>query len=250
MPRTIEYLLRFDAPFIIGSGVAIPGFFDQVSVLSDDLPYIPASSIRGRVRASVLYHCAQNVSDWDRYQLCSGQAGTGETFCLPDERKGDYGLCPLCRLFGSPGGEVRRSYEFSAARVPAGLESLLRELQKTAPEGGLLLRRARNRRDYMLRKAREDAFFTLGVIDPVVELEGTVMEHPAHLRYNQETQDFDYGLLLLGMRLITELGGGRNRGYGRCQFLPKGETAPWDGPIRTQVEAWKNAKNRTDKGGP
>lgn len=249
MPRTIEYLLRFDSPFLIGSGVAIPGLFDQVSLLSDDLPYVPASSLRGRLRASVRSHCIQNASGWERYRLCPGQAGIGEVFCVPDQTKGDYGICALCRLFGSPGGEVRRGYEFSAARVREDLADLLRELQKAAPEGGLYLRHARNRRDYLLRKAREDAFFALGVIDPAIELEGTVVEHLMHLRYDQVTQEFDRGLLLLGLRLITELGGGRNRGYGRCRFLPKEDASLWDQPIRTHVKEWREARSSVSQGG-
>lgn len=252
MLKRIMYQLRFDSPFIIGSGVAVPGHFDHMSLLSDNLPYIPASSIRGRIRASVLYHCARNESDWARYCVCSGQTGRGEVFCVPDDNPGtlgDYGTCSLCRLFGSPGGEVRRGYDFSAARVPEVMGDFLKELQKTAPEGGLLLRRTRNRRDYRLRRAQEDTFFVLGVVDPVMALEGMVVEQPHHLRYDNATQEFDHGLLLLGLRMTTELGGGRNRGYGRCRFFPQGDPSLWDQPMRTHVEDWKTAKQQSRQKG-
>lgn len=247
--RTVAYRLRFESPFLIASGVAAPGRFDAVSLLSDRVPYVPPSSIRGRVKAAMLQHCVENQGNWLKYRICEGQQGQAQAhrpYCQPDVVEGDYGICPLCRIFGIPGGEISKGFDFTGARIPLPVASLLQKLYETEGADAAYFRHSRNRRDYRLRRAREDGFFSLGLADPLLDLEGSVQELPLHRRYDLVTEEFDYALLLLALRIVTEIGGGRNRGYGRCRFLPKDADDAWRGTIEAHLGQWKLAKAQKD----
>jgi hypothetical protein len=143
-----------------------------------------------------------------------------------------------------PGGEIGRGFDFTGARFPPSMIGFLQKLYETAGADVIYFRHSRNRWDYRLRRAREDAFFSLGLADPLLDLEGSIQELPLHRRYDSVTQEFDYALLLLSLRLVTEIGGGRNRGYGRCRFLPKDAEDAWHATIRSHLEEWKQAKDK------
>lgn len=239
----IKYKINFESPFIIASGVSGAEGFDQVSVLTRNLPFIPPSSIRGRVKQAIREHCMENPA-WERYELCKGQLlGEEGAYCIPDFSKEDYGICVLCRIFGIPGGEVQKGFDFSGAYLTEAMAELLEELYKERPLAASYIRHRRSRRDYLLRRAMEDALFSLGLAKPFT-LEASVLETPSHLRYDDQTRNFDYALLLLGLRLVTEIGGGRNRGYGRCRFEID-EPKDWKTLIREHINQWRCAR-----GGP
>ncbi|GFP30901.1 hypothetical protein HKBW3S44_01245 [Candidatus Hakubella thermalkaliphila] len=243
----INYRIHLESPFIIASGVSGVGGFDQVSALSRNMPFIPPSSIRGRVKQAIREHCKEN-SSWEKYGLCKGQVcGEEGAYCVPDYSEGDYGICVLCRIFGIPGGEVQKGFAFSGAYFPEAVAELLEKIYQERPGEAPYIRHGRSRRDYLLRRAREDALFTLGLAKPLVDLEGFIIETPAHLRYDEQTQNFDHGILLLGLRLVTEIGGGRNRGYGRCRFYPA-EARAWNRLIQEHINQWKYAREERYEG--
>ncbi|MCD6101025.1 MAG: hypothetical protein J7K33_10645 [Candidatus Marinimicrobia bacterium] len=236
----IKYRITFESPFIIASGVSGIAGFDQVSVLSRNLPFIPPSSIRGRVKQAIREHCMEN-STWRKYELCKGQLlGEEGTYCIPEPSKGDFGICVLCRIFGIPGGEVQKGFDFSGAYLTEAMSELLEKVYEGRPLGAPYIRHRRSRRDYLLRRAMEDALFSLGLAKPF-PFGASVFETSFHLRYDDETRNFDYAVLLLGLRLVTEIGGGRNRGYGRCRFEID-EPKDWKVLIQEHINQWKYAR--------
>jgi CRISPR/Cas system CSM-associated protein Csm3 (group 7 of RAMP superfamily) len=236
----IKYKINFESPFIIASGVSGVGGFDQVSILSRNLPFIPPSSIRGRVKQAIREHCMEN-SAWGKYKLCKGQLfGEEGAYCIPEPSKGDHGVCVLCRIFGIPGGEVRKGFDFSGVYLTEAMSELLEKVYEGRPSDALYIRHRRSRRDYLLRRAMEDALFSLGLAKPF-PFEASVFETPFHLRYDDETRNFDHAVLLLGLRLVTEIGGGRNRGYGRCRFEID-EPKNWKALILEHINQWKCAR--------
>lgn len=235
----ITYKLTFESPFIIGASVSDPGVFDQVSLLSDGLPYIPASSIRGRVKDAIRQHCTENSNSWKEYALCVPQATGEEDAAKGKKYCGSDSICPLCRIFGNPGGEVTKGFEFSGVYIPEREAELLKKFYEGSSADSMYHRRSRNKRDYLLRRSQEDALFSLGMADPPTCLEGKIVEKPLHARYDLKIREFDHAIIILGLRLVTELGGGRNRGAGRCEFSPSGD---WKGIISTHINNWKQAK--------
>lgn len=243
MLKTISYSIIFESPLLIGSTASLPGTYDRLAALDDQgLPYVPASSVRGRVKDAIRTFLRDNCATWSQFTVCPGQdrpvtrTGDGELpHCTEDAGQT---LCPLCRIFGAPGG-LKRGFEFSGAHYPAGVVVSL-EMAFGRNPGDLaaasVARRARNKRDEELRRAREDHLFVDGVAEIMASLEGTVRETPAHLAYDEEIRTLDYQLLLLGLRLTTELGATRNRGYGRCELLPAGD---WVQEVEKLLRAWQ-----------
>jgi CRISPR/Cas system CSM-associated protein Csm3 (group 7 of RAMP superfamily) len=237
MLRTIRYALTFQSPLLISSNAAQPGLYDRIATLDNDgFPCVPGSSVRGRVKDAIRGHLEDNQSGWSEFRICEGQGAAPEegAYCDPDGH-----LCPLCRIFGAPGGKVRRGFDFSGAYYsPADVGTLQKAFKGHDLSDASLSRRARNQRDDALRRAREDYLFTDGVAEIFADLEGVVREMPAHLRFEQDTQTFDYRLLLLGLRLTSEMGASRNRGYGRCEFR-SADTNDWNAEIKALCRQWK-----------
>jgi CRISPR/Cas system CSM-associated protein Csm3 (group 7 of RAMP superfamily) len=237
--KIIRYTLVFESPLLISSMLTLPGIYDRITTLDRDtgLPYVPASSIRGRVKDAVRSFLVDNQNDWDQFRLCQGQeipvGVSGDlAYCREDEP------CPLCRSFGAPGG-LKRGFEFSGAYYPDDAVELIKAaFGEEDLSAASLARRTRNQRDDKLRRAREDHLFVDGAAEMLTSLEGTVRETPAHLRFDDAIRTFDYRLLLLGLRLTAELGASRSRGYGRCEFCPVDDTN-WSEEIEALTVAWK-----------
>ena len=68
----------------------------------------------------------------------------------------------------------------------------------------------------------DDHLFTEGAALFLADLAGTVSESPLHEALKPEVRDLDRRLVLLGLRLTTQLGAGENHGYGFCSFQSDG----------------------------
>ena len=244
MLKHIDYMLQIDAPLLIGSHATLPGF-DRVATLDiNELPYIPASSIRGRVKGAIRRFLLDNADSWEEFQICNGQAGvSGGDYCIDSGLpKNPDRLCPICRIFGSPGGQNRRGFEFSGAYYGDNDEIAVTTAFDEEMERFSLIKRTRNRRDRKLRRAKKDALFFFGPAEFYADLEGRVIETNAHLRFDDVLRTWDYQLVLLGLRLTTELGSSRNRGFGRCTFCFPIHIQ-WESEIWTFCDQWKNEEN-------
>jgi len=236
--RTIKFRIEFSAPFLIASAVTDPGNYDMVPVLTGNLPYVPAGSFQGIVKDAIRSHCSENASSWDGYALCKGQLkGGNEAFCKPDTGSNP---CPLCRIFGMPGGEVEAGYYFSGVYVESDYADQFKKIAGL-PWDAFLVKRVRNSIDSELRRAAERKLFSSGLANVPVPLTGTISEEPAYRQYDSKIADFDYLLILLGLRLITEIGRSQSRGYGECRIIPEEDT-DWKRKIEDHISAWKLAK--------
>lgn len=236
MLKTIRYSLMFESPLLISSAAAPPGVYDRITTLDNGLPYVPASSVRGRVKDAIRGFLLDNKNDWDRFNLCDGQAvpvgsDVNVPYCQAEP-------CVLCRIFGAPGGP-KRGFEFSGAYyTKSAVEHMKTAFGEDNLSAASLARRARNKRDDHLRRVLKDHLFVDGVAEMMAKLEGVVRETPAHLHFDGVTQTFDHRLLLLGLRMTTELGTSRNRGYGRCEFHPLDST-DWMQEIEVLIAEWE-----------
>ncbi len=206
----IRYRLEFESHFVISSAVSQRGMFDITTVTDpDDLPYIPPSTIKGRIRASLQEFCSSNII---KYPLCSQHS-------LKNSTLKPSSVCPLCRIFGAPGGELIRGFFFSGAYIPEKDREVFKRMFEDTDEV-FLYKRTRNQIDRQLRRAREDALFSVGAATKVNTFEGEVVEEITHYSIDGSLRESDLALILTGMRLITEMGLSKNRGFGRCRFTP------------------------------
>ncbi len=245
MLRTIKYTVYFDSPLMIGSMTTSPGVYDRMTTMDDGLPYVPASSMRGRVKDAIRTFLQDNMEGWKEFELCIGQQATiGHQedeklfFCTKNPP------CALCRIFGAPGGINRRGFDFSGAYYSADATRQIKDTFGDNMTGYPMLdRRPRNRVDAELRRVKKDHFFMDGVAALMSELHGIIKENQNHFRLyenNESIRKFDYRLLLLGMRLVGELGASRNRGYGKCEIKPDKELN-WHNEIEIFINSWMEA---------
>ncbi len=248
MLKTIRYTLAFESQLLIGTTASLPGIYDRITTLDDNgLPYVPASSIRGRVKDAIRTFLRTNAASWQQFLVCAGQ----DPPVTKDDNENDFSYCiettkkppcPLCRIFGAPGG-LKQGFSFSGVYYPENTTALLKETFGSEPSdltNASLVRRVRNKHDEKLRRAREDHLFADGVAELMASLEGTIRETPVHLSYNDDIKAFNYRLLFLGMRLTTELGATRNRGYGNCILHPT--NGDWIDEIEELINEWQKTK--------
>ena len=56
----------------------------------------------------------------------------------------------------------------------------------------------------------------MGASAGVFYFEGDIMEEPWHQKTQHSEQDIAY--LIIALRMVTEMGISKNRGFGRCRF--------------------------------
>lgn len=232
---TMTYTLTLDEPLMINGEVSMPGIYDRVTVLDHGLPYVPATTLSHTIKATLRAFLAENQESWEAFRICRGQNADsttpgGEAFC---PQTGPH--CPLCRIFGSPGG-LRRGFEFTGAyHSKDDVDAMTLAFGEDGLTDASLVRRARNQYDAALRRGREDHLFFDGAADLLADLRGEVWEEGGHRARSEPSRRFDYRLVLLGLRLTQELGGSRNRGYGACDFRLDGA---WAGEIQALCDEW------------
>lgn len=230
---TIVYELDVSAPLLVGDGVGAGGPFDRLTVMENDLPYIPASSIRGCIKATIARLISDDRGRWDRLRTLHTEK---YPFCSATSEW----PCPLCRIFGAPGG-IQRGFTFSGAYYSRDARDYVEQVFRSSQAMNVHIeRRVRNKIDTRLRRAREDHLFVDGAAVYMSNLCGAIYESPLHAAYPKEIITLDVSLLLLGLRLTTRLGASRNRGYGRINFILK-EPSNWHDQIRSFTDEWQNA---------
>ncbi|MBF0528730.1 MAG: hypothetical protein HQK55_05560 [Deltaproteobacteria bacterium] len=228
---TISYALDVKAPLMVSDGASAGGPFDRLTVLENDLPYVPASSIRGCVKATLKKLISDALGRWPKLWTCHNGDSACSSQASIDQR------CPLCRIFGAP-GSIQRGFTFSGAYYSN--EARLHIEQAFPGRQAItvnIVRRVRNKYDVHLRRAREDHLFVDGVAAFMSSLSGTIQESPVHASYPADIRDFDLSFLLLGLRLTTRLGAGRNRGYGYANFVLS-QPMDWQNKIKFFTDSW------------
>jgi len=231
MPGTsLRYRLDIKSYLMIGSSVSDPGRYDRIASLDDGLAAARASSVIGRVKQSMREFLVDNPV-CPAFEICERQrkndpAAPGCT----EESSG----CPMCRIFGGPGG-IRRGYRILGAYYDDQTASWLR----ANLAGATLQRRSRNRIHDEKRRAMEDHLFTNGVALTFDYLWGRISEAPHHAIRSAEERAFDLGLLVVAFRQTVTLGASGSRGGGECEFDFPDEKDQLEELLKPVFDAWR-----------
>jgi len=201
--------LKLLSGFHIGTGYGLSGTVDSRIVRGhDDLPYIPGSSLKGRLR----HHLQEMVEALDLI------------LCTPSSPCQNSRVCPVCNLFGStirPG-----SLFFSDLHLAGEVASLAQwQRQKSEERLGLLFE-SQNRTQVMVSRRRgvalEKHLFTMEVGGPELAFSGSISGwlEPMDREMFVEGQNMpsDLAFLVGSLGMVTHIGGCKSRGLGRCQI--------------------------------
>ncbi|MEE8389974.1 MAG: RAMP superfamily CRISPR-associated protein [Anaerolineae bacterium] len=195
MPMRMALTITFETPVNIG-GYGAPTFVDRPFRRdSDGWPFIPASSLKGRLR----HECERLARALD-HPVCNGP--NPREMC----RGGEQDVCPVCKIWGSPWitGSVYPA-DLILERPP--------ELGDTAPPPAVRYNVSISRR----RRVAEDAhLFTTELFLPGIPLTfSSVWEARLCLQ--------ELALVEAGLGAITALGRAKTGGLGWCTIRAQTE---------------------------
>jgi CRISPR/Cas system CSM-associated protein Csm3 (group 7 of RAMP superfamily) len=216
----IEVTLTFETPVNIGSGAQVSTFADRAMIKDyGGWPYIPASTLKGRLRHAI-------------EQLL---VGVGQCVCrspLPDAMcKTDP--CPVCQLMGSPWVEGTLFFENLPLTGPQAIIEARQSTShpRTETRTGVSLARRR-------KVAAEGLLYTTELFRPGVELvfSGTI---------RGQMIPGQAALVVAGLKSIPALGGGKTGGLGWCRIETTVRRRGEDGwetldeaTLREELAAW------------
>jgi CRISPR/Cas system CSM-associated protein Csm3 (group 7 of RAMP superfamily) len=203
--------VRFETPVNIG-GYGAPTFVDRPFRRDGDgWPFIPASSLKGRLR-----HECERLARGLGYEVCGGPAPA-------QMHRGTE--CAICAIFGSPWVPGRIYPADLTLQAPAELKRA-RERQENAPLAQIRYNVSLSRRR---RVAEEARLFTTEVLLPGVPLSfGGTWEAELTLK--------ELALVEAGLGAITALGCGKTGGLGWCHITV--QSGVWEnGEIRPVADA-------------
>lgn len=195
MQIQLEVNVTFEGGFNITAG-STEGSLSRRPLLLDwrRLPYIPASSFKGRLR----HTCKQIAEALEKNTTCN--APQADAMCPNGLHKGTF--CPVCRLFGSPSQPSSLSFTDLALTQPAFLANNPRPVPTSLRYGVGLSRR---------RRAAEDNL----LFDTEVFLPGGPITFTGHIVGDIEENDL--ALLLVGLENLKTLGNNKTAGLGWCK---------------------------------
>jgi CRISPR/Cas system CSM-associated protein Csm3 (group 7 of RAMP superfamily) len=221
----IKVTAVFTSPFTVGTGALADSLADKPTI-KDGLnrPFIPASSVKGRLRHTCekLIRALQN----DEHAACP--APNPQFTCpLDPARLGDY--CPVCLIFGSP----RRP----SPLVFADLRQAESDVDiPTVVRTGVSIGRRR-------RVAEPQRLFRLETVAPLPQIE-YMGEISGHLT-GANSQAL-VALLVGGLTMMNTIGGSHARGLGRCRLeaITTVDGQPVDGDwLRKGLDIWQGSKS-------
>lgn len=212
----LDYTIRFDQPWRIGSGEAAGPFLDE-RVRRDGfgLPFLPGTTLQGLVVDAVRRLC--RLLD---VTTCAGtlerEPGGGLLRDLCGVNRQDR--CPVCALAGSPHREGLARFGAAEALLSAGgrpvedPEDRRRVAGEAGAVSGLLARsHPHTAIDPRTGRAADEKLFSLEEASDELRLIGRIELGPGLTRR-------DLSLLVGALRFIREAGGGRRRGLGGCRI--------------------------------
>ncbi|MEW6399735.1 MAG: RAMP superfamily CRISPR-associated protein [Bacillota bacterium] len=196
--------VALESSLYVGSGFGY-GLVDAAAVCdARGHPYIPGSSIKGRVR-----------------QACEGVARThGLYVCEPPYPgrmcgNGESRRCIVCRVFGNPGGsegELERLHWDNAYLLSSWSEAA-GDMRLTCARTQVGISRTRG-------VAREGLLFSqqfaTRLLSFATAITGSLWLTPVA---GEKGVYYELMLLLAGLHLVDSLGGRRSGGAGRCRLL-------------------------------
>ena len=201
----------FKTPFYIGSGLSDNKRVDNLVVKEDGFPYIPGSSLKGRIRYQFNKIAnsisANNIntlhSDSRSYLSCKNQNSICKTEHI-------WESCLHCRIFGSE--FFSGSLYFSPARLESGVRNKVEEFggiqnyQKHFYEI-----RTGNKINRKLQTTEDSSLFNYEMANGQYPFRADISGQ-AHL--NEEELTF----FIKCIELLDYLGGNKSRGLGKCKI--------------------------------
>ena len=197
---TIEYLLKVESEYHIGTGLEHPGVVDRTLVFRPDKTLvIPAEHFRGLVRdtcTQIIYLLNQD-KDCCKASLKKGPRQNDKllTTCGLNFKDEDN-PCILCRLFGTT--FIPGRYQF---------------FDNTTCEKHTR-KSTHNRVEPAIGRTPEETYFSIEV-GKEANFKGKIVRNG--IQNNSQLFDDEIGLLLTGLRLIERVGSRSRRGWGRCR---------------------------------
>lgn len=184
-----------------------------VAVDEHGVPYLPASSVRGRVRAHL-----ERLLRARGLPVCAPPRP--ERMCPHARLEGtEDGYCLACRLFGSPWRDaavVCDDFRPEPVAVAGTAEDGMWERTMVVRTSVGIGRK--------LGTVREERLFFTEALPRVMAGEGLRFAGTMEVR----AEPGELGWLVAAMRLVTHLGGQKGRGLGRVELRVTG-VARWDG---------------------
>ncbi|ACX52116.1 protein of unknown function DUF324 [Ammonifex degensii KC4] len=198
--------IEFEGMLHIGGTGSPQLLVDRTVVLDKEgWPYLPASTVRGRLRA-----CLERLLKTLNQPVCSPPYP--EFMCPQGYPEENY--CPACRLFGSPWRQGALYFrDFVLDPKPGEAEIAELRLIRT----GIGIDRRRNTVE------EERLFFTEVVSPSAGEKE---LRFVGEVELREDAPEL-LGWLLASLRLVTHVGGQKSRGLGRAR-IEVSEIKSWD----------------------
>jgi CRISPR/Cas system CSM-associated protein Csm3 (group 7 of RAMP superfamily) len=184
---------------IAGPGRTLPLVDRSVDVDEAGIPFIPASSFRGRLRA----HVERLLKAFGELVCCAPRP---EHMC-PHVGL-DIDFCRVCRIFGS--AWRLSATTFTDLTPPEEQREALKHNALVKPTFSLRTGISINRR---LNTAEQQRLFVMETVPDKFNSQGLCFEGSIEGWLERD----DLGWLLAGLRTITHLGGGKARGMGRVR---------------------------------
>jgi len=206
MPILERHLhITFSTPFRVGSGLGRGLGVDHTAVRdADDLPYIPGSMLKGRLR-SICKRLALSLTADFGEDVC--QTAAQPAACQP---QGEDKPCIICQLFGSrfwPG-----ALRFGDGRLSAD-QRLAFQLRQPLFPGGLDPELSQDRTQVRLNRRRGVAEGKLLFTGETISRECSFSATIAIISDLDSRAEI---LLEYGVKMLTHLGAQKSRGLGQC----------------------------------
>lgn len=159
------------------------------------LPYIPATSIKGRLRHEVERIVHLYYEQQDKVVTCHAPAP--EDMCQFESYE-DF--CPVCKLFGSPWQESALYFE------DLKLDETIFADISTVERSGVSINRKR-------RTAEPQRLYNIELFEP-----GMPLTFSGELEYLGDGAT-ELAPLFMAARMVNKLGGNRSRGLGWCKIV-------------------------------
>ncbi|MHC1733396.1 MAG: RAMP superfamily CRISPR-associated protein [Bacteroidales bacterium] len=206
----IFYTIKPISPLRIGTGIGKAGYLDNTVVRdSYGQPFIPGSTIKGKVRATA-FRLAKTL------EIKTPHSASETSGCLADGRP----PCDICRIFGAP--QIPGDLYFNNAVLQTDIQKVISQLDKDrrkenrsslAAEGYGQNIRTNNAIDRKTQTTLVDHLFSFEAVgDPLVfsgQIEGG---------RKASITKYDAAVLVAILQFTTHLGGTRGRGLGRCEI--------------------------------
>ncbi|MDZ7360750.1 MAG: RAMP superfamily CRISPR-associated protein [candidate division KSB1 bacterium] len=205
LPIEIRFTVALNRSFAIGTGFRRGLVHRTIERDADGYIYIPASTLKGKAREA-----AGKIAQQMNLEVC--QSVRPDSLC--SSHKG-MSTCLVCRTFGSPGRMLENGLVGLYWR-DAHLAERYRQVFKSDLNAQMT-----SRTQVQLSRSRgvaaEDHLFT-----SEVALEGLVFDGSVHGRLDatplssDSTESYELLLLILALKMVAHLGGGKSRGSGSC----------------------------------